>query len=381
MIAPAKKGLSNGPEPGGFHLGYRKSLDGLRGAAILAVIFYHYEILGGYTGFIGVDLFFALSGFLITCLLIEEWDASKTISLKRFYFRRALRLLPALVLLLAAFVIFSFLTGSGNTALRNVNEALLALFYMTNWARAFRFGHTYVLGHTWSLSIEEQFYLLWPMLLIFLLRRVPRRDSLMCYVVLGAVLSWLERFILSAGTVATPARLDNGLDTRADSLLLGCAAGVCISSGFFPKTLRDAIFLKCAALVSVLILVLLCEFSQPFSDYGYYLFWFLISLCSATIVMELVASPRGILQWIMELPPLVFIGRISYGLYLWHNVIWLLLATLPWPWWKHFAVSVAATAGIALASYYLIEKPCLRLKKRFSPVKTAALLPASATPA
>src|SRR5207249_381805 len=116
------------------------------------------------------DIFFVLSGFLITCLLLEEWDQFQRINLKAFYARRALRLLPALLVLLLVVVAFYWLASPKSTAVRTTFDALIALFYSSNWAFVFGFRQpAHVLTHTWSLSIEEQFYLTWPVILILLL--------------------------------------------------------------------------------------------------------------------------------------------------------------------------------------------------------------------
>jgi len=163
-----------------FSLGYRPSLDGLRGVSILAVMSYHLGLIRG--GFLGVDIFFVLSGFLITTLLTDEWIRSGSISFRKFYMRRALRLLPALVVLAItcdfATVIFARLYWPPEAFVPVVfgmaYASLVALFYVTNWVMIS--GQTlWILGHTWSLSIEEQFYLLWPLILIALPRRNGKR--------------------------------------------------------------------------------------------------------------------------------------------------------------------------------------------------------------
>src|SRR5208337_4567023 len=137
-------------------------------------------------GRIGVQLFFALSGFLITSLLVEEWDRFHTISLRRFYLRRSLRLLPALVAMMVGVTFYHWAAESRAAATATAGEALIALFYSSNWTLALGQGRPYVFGHTWSLSIEEQFYLLWPLFLLWLLRIVRSRCSLRNLVILAA---------------------------------------------------------------------------------------------------------------------------------------------------------------------------------------------------
>ena len=170
-----------------FHLGYRRALDGLRGIAVLAVMSVH----AGFNsrgGLIGVEIFFVLSGFLISCLLIEEWDQSNDISLKQFYLRRGLRLFPALVAMLLVVSGYYWLNYSKAIAWPVTRDGLIALFYSTNWVRSFGLNGASLFGHTWTLSIEEQFYILWPLILLLLLRRASSRTSMLCWVSLGIVL-------------------------------------------------------------------------------------------------------------------------------------------------------------------------------------------------
>jgi len=169
-----------------FRLGYRPALDGIRGAAVLAVMLFHFGAPFDQGGFLGVDAFFVLSGFLITALLIEEWSRTGGIAFRRFYTRRALRLLPALfAMLLLVTVVVALI------APRDVQEAtwrgtVVTLLYAANWQKVFSSQSVGLLGHTWSLSIEEQFYVLWPPLLLLLLRH---RLSLHWLTLVAAVLA------------------------------------------------------------------------------------------------------------------------------------------------------------------------------------------------
>src|SRR5438270_5848043 len=165
-----------------FHLGHRPVLDGLRGVAILAVMTVHTERVNSRAAFIAVVFFFVLSGFLITCLLIEEWDQFQSISLRRFYLRRGLRLLPALAVMLAVCILFYWLTTPAEKTGAVMLDAVVAFFYSSNWALAASFHQPNLFGHAWSLSIEEQFYLCWPVILIGLLRWTSSRRSLMHWV-------------------------------------------------------------------------------------------------------------------------------------------------------------------------------------------------------
>lgn len=225
-----------------FRLGYCRELDGLRGIAILAVVMFHARLASAQMGYIGVQIFFSLSGFLITCLLVEEWDRFHTLGLGRFYLRRILRLFPALVLMLLAFVGFRWLVGPEAATKSALREARTALFYASNWACAFGPNRPYFLAHTWSLSIEEQFYLLWPLLLLWALRRGVSRPSLLNWLLLGFGVAIANR-CLQYVRWEDPYRLSFGTDTQADSLLLGCALAVALGSGLVRRSPRTELVL------------------------------------------------------------------------------------------------------------------------------------------
>src|SRR4051812_31140019 len=200
-----------------MELGYRPALDGLRAVAITLVVSLHaFRWPNG--GYLGVDLFFVLSGFLITTLLLEEHHATGRISLSRFYLRRARRLLPALFVMLAAYSAWS-LTTQGVDPTRYVLEGVL---YCTNYFLAYR-GQLSPIEHLWSLAEEEQFYLLWPLLLIGLLLWRRRVMGIFLIVVFG-LLVWNE--VWQTHHHANGLRLDYGIDTRSDGLVVGCLLAV-----------------------------------------------------------------------------------------------------------------------------------------------------------
>jgi peptidoglycan/LPS O-acetylase OafA/YrhL len=363
-----------------FRLGYRPALDGLRGVSILAVIALHarhpvhpnVSIGFGRAAAIGVDVFFVLSGFLITSLLLEEWSGSHTISLKKFYLRRALRLLPALVVFLAVTVAYSLIFVSRSYGIEAGRDALTALFYSSNWAHIIDLQRPGIFTHTWSLSIEEQFYLAWPILLLWLLRHSSSRNSLFCWVVLGVFLSVMVRIVLATAG-ADWLRIYCGTDARADSLLLGCLVAALVSSGLLRNKARVKALVKFSAWFSVMGLVFLCfyDVSNRYSrDFDLCFVFFFISCFAALIIMELVLSETGWLSRIFSLPPLIYIGKISYGLYLWHYVVFG-LTPQEWPLARQRSLGLLLTASFTLASFYLLERPLLRLKRKFEPVPTS----------
>ncbi len=313
--------------------------------------------------FIGVDLFFVLSGFLISTLLIEEWDQSDTISLKRFYLRRCLRLLPALTAMLAAVVLYACKMALRERGRSSSRHSPL-LFYELGLGA----GISTTVGpfaHTWSLSIEEQFYLLWPVALIWLLRRTSSRSSLLSWVLLGAFSSIVARFILVMMPSAPGYRIYFGTDTRADALLLGCAAGVTFSSGLLPqKDWRRALG-KLAAWVAVVGLIFLSFYLQFGDEFDFCVVYFLIPFFGALILIEVIRGEGGALEWILSRSWLVYIGKISYGLYLWHHPIFLQVQAQNWPLGVELVVETVLTAVAVLGSYYLLERPLLKWKEKF----------------
>ncbi len=351
----------------GFHLGYRRWLDGLRGMAIVMVLAFHLGFLPG--GSLGVDVFFVLSGFLITTLLAEEWQRRGSINLKLFYLRLALRLIPAFVTLLLLCALSSLLLASAEAAARR-REVIVAACYIANWPNLHKSSMP-LLGHTWSLSVEEQFYLLWPVLLYFMLRlRWPRRRILLI-VGAGVLLSASLRLGLYRAGRAGPEkapdimRLYMGLDTRADSLLAGCLVGLLASWGLLPKSRRFVFGTGMASLASLAgIAYLAWNRCLDHSQYYHGLFT-AAALMVGVLLVRLLAAPSRLSSLVLESAPLVGIGRISYGLYLYHIPIIALLGPLGL---GHPATAFAVaglTLASALLSYFLIERPCLQLKDRF----------------
>lgn len=360
-----------------FHLGYRPALDGLRAIAILAVMIYHAGLLLG--GWAGVDVFFALSGFLITSLLIEEHRRTGRIALRQFYARRLLRLLPALIVCVAV-------VGGVSYALHPDGRARLAvilgsvLFYVANWAMigGIKLG---LFGHTWSLAIEEQFYLLWPPLLIVLLRWVRRPGAIGVLLLALAAASAGYRLGVVWTTPPTPyltMRLFAGLDVRADSLLVGCALAALAAGGVLERLPRVAsASLGIVGILGLATIFAAARFSVSFYAYGLST----VTALATTLVMADTLRPGSWLSRCLGARPLVLVGRISYGLYLWHFSVFYLAGTLNVYSNRFVAPPLAAlvlgwvgTFVVAAVSYWLVERRALELKARFQP---SASIPAS----
>ena len=350
-------------------LGYVPELDGIRGVAISAVLITHAgpayfrgEYIGQ-GGFIGVDVFFVLSGFLITTLLVEEYNRNNTVNLRRFYMRRVLRLAPALVFMLLIFVGGSLIFLEKTKIQSNLIDVLIVLSYSSNWARAFNIHPPDFLGHTWSLSIEEQFYILWPVILTGLLRHVRSKWQIVALVLALSLTSWSVRIYFASVGVSVD-RLYNGLDTRADALLVGCLLGLLLSFNLLNHSFYDSVTrgLKYVAPLSAITLLFVACTMDWRSPRMYYWLFFIVECLAAIIILDVCISPQSIVKSILGRGSLIWIGRISYGLYLWHFPVF---QTLEHVGYRGMTIVYGSclTFLIASLSYYCLERPCLKLKQ------------------
>ncbi len=361
--------------PRGF-LSHTPALDGLRGLALLMVFTYHFTGADGPLpgGWAGVDVFFVLSGFLITALMLDERRTHGRLDLKRFYARRALRLLPALVamlaiwsLLLLAFHDTSWFaatpSGNGKGSPVDVSRAFaqvgLVLTYGVNWLYALASGSA-PLGHLWSLAVEEQFYVLWPLVLLLLLK-LPSARRLWPVLALAAVSATLP-WLLFDGSDEGKNRIYFGTDTRAVGLLLGAAAALAWHRRrTLGRTARiPAVRAWAGVLVVATIALTLTNLPVKFT-----LAPTVLGLAVAQIVTYLADRPTSPLARLLSPRWLVWIGKRSYGLYLWHYL---------WATWTHplplrFAlpIGIAGTLVCTVASWRLIEQPALRHTAKFRP--------------
>ncbi|MCW2548453.1 MAG: hypothetical protein JWN96_2913 [Mycobacterium sp.] len=322
-------------------------------------------------GFLGVDLFFVLSGFLISGLLVAEWERRQRVSLRRFYARRALRLLPA-VLVLCAVLLIVGPVASGVDARNALWQGVAGtVFYFANWQQAFGLLPLFQLtDHTWSLAIEEQFYLVWPPVLLLTLtwarrRRIDPITAAITAALTLAAASALLRLALWHGAASVD-RLYFGTDTRADSLLIGAGLGLAFATGRLEWARRLLPALAPWALVGILIIF---GFVHR-EDAALYLGGLTgIAALVAIVIGGVALAPDSPVGRLLALAPLVAIGRISYGIYLWHWPIFRYLhpAELGLGWWQTQLVDVAVTLAAATTSYFLVERPLLRLRHRFDP--------------
>ena len=356
--------------PNRYPLGYHAGLDGLRGTMTLGVLAAHLRESWCPGAFVYMDTFFLMSAYLITALLLKGWKREGSIDFGRFYLRRVLRLFPAAYAMILAFCLFA-VPWLGDTE-GHLKGAAVAALYISNWTRAFEIPMPQFLGHTWSLSIEEQYYLLWPLLLAGLLKALGLRlrAVLVVFAVAIAFSFWRSWLAFEGASID---RLFNGTDTRADALLLGCALGMVLA---LPKVRENAAlqaFCRRAALPCVVLLLIA----------GYALHWqmremyaggsVLFMFVSALLVAALVLPQRTIAHHVFELPPLVFLGRICYGLYLWHFPIYNVLRFgFELPLWGVAGLGVPLTFAAAILSYRYIERPFLAIKDRMPESRASA---------
>jgi len=322
----------------GERLGYRPALDGLRGIAVLLVFLTHARLPHlGHAGTVGVTLFFVLSGFLITRLLSSEHERTGRINFRRFYARRARRLFPALGLLLICMT--AYLLSSHLSLL----PVVLTAAYSSNIAnaRGYSLGN---LNHAWTLSLEEQFYLLWPLLILVLARR---RNPARVLIIAAALLAVLRTGLWLSG--APIWRVYYGPDTRADAILIGCALA-------FVATSVNARWMKWSAVASAAVLAAAC--AMPGSAF----IWLLIPLpaASAVLILWVEHHPPKILTW----RPLVATGKISYGLYLWNFPVSNALQLWDAPMWARTVALLVVSFAMAALSWYIIERPFMHRRTR-----------------
>lgn len=349
---------------------YIPSLDGLRTLAVLAVIAYHLDLPYAIGGLLGVTVFFVLSGYLITSLLVAEWERSQTIDLPHFWLRRVRRLFPAIV---TAILVTTVLCTLFNHILLTKMEPdiLPSLFFFNNWWQIFQDvsyfeaqGSPSPLQPYWSLAIEEQFYLVWPVLLLIAFKLGARRKFLLRAILVLIVVSALDMALLYDPN-GDPSRVYYGTDTRAFSLLIGAWLAIAWPSAKLGVSRarniagRSLLIMDGIGVVALAGLVLMLVFANGYSPLLYRGGMVLCSVLTA-IVIAVIAHPASRLAKVFAFGPFVWIGKRSYGMYLWHFPIILLMipqtSTTETPWWL-MLLAVAVIIFVSALSYTFIEDP------------------------
>lgn len=326
------------------------SLDGMRAISILLVVVghwaelrYHSDVAGAFAN-LGVRIFFIISGYLITTLLLREQGKTSTIRIGDFYVRRAYRILPAaLVFMVVAFVIFW----------RDLHwyQMLAALFYVAN----FDFTHPWYLGHLWSLSVEEQFYLLWPGVL-----KKWRRQSV---TILLAVVLFAPLYRVACHLVGLHGRADETFPAVADVLAIGCLLAIFSKRVPRIRAAWAAVMVLPVALVPIY-LGLLRFHLNVLLLFG---LWPVMHVSIAGLLLYAVRRP----VWILNVRPMVWLGKISYSLYLWQQLFVFGEHARPW-------YSIAFALAAACGSYFLVEQPMIRLRERKSRRRVGVVMAAAA---
>ena len=382
--------LSPDASPRGVNLSYMPGLDGIRGVGMLNIMGVHAGVWLTGGGFFTLDSFFALSGFLISSLLIAEWQRRRTIRLATFWARRARRLLPALfVMLLGVSFIFGVLVPLGTyPSLRG--DALASLFYFANWhfiANSSNYfdqtALTSPLIHMWSLALEEQFYLVWPLVVLGVLKFFRSLWVLLSVCVVGALASALEMALLFKPGNTT--RLYFGTDTHAQSVLVGATLAVglalwserrkrrdraqqpdgstdaMVATGYDwgARTATGRWLLTAVGALGIVVSAVLYTSVNPGEAFVYRGGFLLAALAASAVLLSVCCAQQSPVSRILSFAPFTFIGRISYGMYLWHFPLFIYInhARTGLSGWALFGVRFVPTLLIAMASFTLIERP------------------------
>ena len=380
------------PDVPEVRLPYSPGLDGLRAIAVIAVLLYHADLAWIPGGFLGVEVFFVISGYLITALLLAEWRQRGRIDLKTFWLRRARRLLPALYVLLVVTLAFAVVFLPGEVAgLRG--DVLAAFGYVTNWYLIFgqesyfeAVGRPSLLKHLWSLAVEEQFYLIWPPVLALGLAIGAtrlRRRRVLTVALSGAAASAVAMALLYTPGV-DPSRIYYGTDTRATGLLCGAALAFLWVPGdkHRPSEARHyrlelpgrgrfrrwwgwaaPLLLDILGFAALGGLVWLCLRLGEFEPSLYRGGFALVGLATAATIMAVVHPSTGIGSRVLGSAPLRWVGVRSYGIYLWHWPVFMVTRPdldVPFDGWSLLALRLGATVLLADLSYRYIETPIRR---------------------
>jgi peptidoglycan/LPS O-acetylase OafA/YrhL len=354
-------------------MGYLPGLDGIRAIAVIGVLLYHANLTWLEGGFLGVDVFFVLSGFLITTLIVEEFDRSGRIDFKQFYLRRARRLLPAVLLMLVVVsILAAFIYRDAAAQVRT--DAIASLFYVTNWwyivsdASYFEaIGRPALLQHLWSLAVEEQFYLVWPAVVYALLRWTGKRSVIIVALALSiASTLWMATLAIANGypELADPSRAYFGTDSHVMGLLLGAAFAIVWRPGHLRSHLTAGAqmlitFLGFAAVAGLVwVYTNVGEYSPALYRGGF--------LALSVLVCVLIAAashPGAPFGRILGAQPMRWIGQRSYGLYLWHWPIFMITRPnldIPLDGIPLLILRLGLTCLVAELSYRYVEMPIRR---------------------
>jgi peptidoglycan/LPS O-acetylase OafA/YrhL len=391
-------------------LRYVPGLDSLRGLACLSVTFFHSDLVTKsvyvpfWGGFLGVDLFFVLSGFLITTILVNQYERDSTIKFKNFYIKRILRLYPPILIAIIVFLVPLLFTDKA-IALTNIISLMTYTGDCAMLVQHFtHLPYPLLSGHSWSLAIEEQFYLTFPFILLLILRFYTTKKKgnfisffpvfllLYCLVVIGSTIllgKWFYKFFF----------------WRFFEIYMGSFVAIIYSEAYqrltketsFSSSIKNTVYKvfgnRIVLFLSILITILLLVYPSevPFFNFmaKYNLHYVLFTLSSAVLIINLVYTNRPIYSRVLSNKVLVSLGKVSYGLYLYtpfisHKTAMMFFGGNPFQSRKtmleHDLISIIAAIAFSYLSYYLIEKNILKLKSRFEPESTASSVVPAVSP-
>ena len=355
---------------------YLPSIDSLRALAVLAVIIYHVDVNYLPGGFLGVDLFFVLSGYLISSLIIKEFRKTGTVNLYNFYIRRARRLLPAVYFMITVGLVVMVLFNE--VLLRKSHlDAIFGYIYSSNWWYIFHkldyfdsFGAQSPFKHLWSLAIEEQFYMIFPLLFLLVNGKKKSKDGTyklnknFLYVVLGLILVSLIAHILLFD-INNISRIYFGTDTRAFSLLVGVVGAI-----LYPMerlhakvTPQQNMLYSVVSLVSIATLITVMVYTSEYNTLLYRGGFLLVAILGLIVIISS-GKQHTLMSRLLSFKPVVFIGKISYSLYLWHFPVLVLttpVSEIGNPNIIFVILRVILTFILATASYVFVETPIRKL--------------------
>ena len=355
---------------------YLPSIDSLRALAVLAVIIYHIDVNYLPGGFLGVDLFFVLSGYLISSLIIKEYKKTGTLNLYNFYVRRARRLLPAVYFMITVCLLFMVLFN-GVLLRKSHLDAVFGYIYSSNWWYIFHkldyfdsFGAQSPFKHLWSLAIEEQFYMFFPLIFLIFNRRKKEEgqssslNKNFIYIVLGLILISLVTHILLFD-INNINRIYFGTDTRAFSLLVGVVGALVypmdkLSS---PTNVKESVLYSVVSLTSISTLIAIMFYASEYNTWLYRGGFLLVAVLGLIIIISS-GKQHTFISKALSFRPMVFIGKISYSLYLWHFPIIVLttpVSEIGNPNLFYVTLRIILTVIAATLSYLFVETPIRKL--------------------
>jgi peptidoglycan/LPS O-acetylase OafA/YrhL len=350
-------------------LRYLPALDGLRAFAVAGVLCYHGGLAWAQGGFLGVDMFFVLSGFLITTLLLREREDTGVIAVGAFWLRRARRLLPALGVLILVVVAYAVFLAAPEELRTIRSDALASIGYVANWRFIFS-GSSYFaqfqapspLRHVWSLAIEEQFYLIWPLIVMVVLRLRHGSTRALAVVAGSMLVGSVALMAIMYEPGRDPSRVYYGTDTRAQSLLVGALLAMLLLKRPVLEGRVTRVALQVGALVAAAGLATMWVAVSDHAGMLYRGGFLLEALLVAVVITAVIQPTSGPLGALLSVAWIRWVGQISYGVYLYHWPVYVALdePRLGIDGYALFTVRIAVTLAIATASYYLVEMPIRR---------------------